>query len=532
MPAKVSARFVGRVVGSNRGLTTERNESVGCADELASSGAGTRWCPGWLADAIEAGGGEVVAAREAEALVWAEPAQADKLDALLRGDASGVKWVQLPWAGSSRTSTSSATIGSGPAARGCTRSPWPSTRWRCCSLVFGASIAMPARGDVDRDARHEPARRASDRGGWRRYHRVVRCGCWRPSAADVTVVRQHPAPMAGVRRVVGDDELHQALDGAVGVVLALALTPETAGIIGRAELDRMNDRRLAGERRPRQARRHGRSGDSAAGRLDRRRGPRRDRAGTIARRPSLVVAAELHHHTAHGQHAGDGAAACSPRASPRTSGAGERVSRSSVWSIPLLATDAVGLTGLLADADSAAGVRRAGARRPHRRAGAGVDRSHLTGDRQGIGPVGRRRPRGGERRACMYFVVEEAFATAAQRRRPSAATSEDADALGTGGDADRVLRAFVRDGRLAVHPDAPRRSAWWCSTAWPRSSSPGGATPNGRSTPSSAAGTTTPQRCVATSSTTGSWNAIVGSTGAPGARSTVTRGLVVTRAVL
>ena len=54
---------------------------------------------GWLADAIHAGGGIVVPPKDAEALVWAEPAKADELDRLLHDSASGVKWVQLPWAG-------------------------------------------------------------------------------------------------------------------------------------------------------------------------------------------------------------------------------------------------------------------------------------------------------------------------------------------------------------------------------------------------------------------------------------------------
>ncbi len=53
----------------------------------------------WLADAIVAGGGTVVPAADAEVLVWAEPAEADRLGALLHGEAAAVKWVQLPWAG-------------------------------------------------------------------------------------------------------------------------------------------------------------------------------------------------------------------------------------------------------------------------------------------------------------------------------------------------------------------------------------------------------------------------------------------------
>jgi phosphoglycerate dehydrogenase-like enzyme len=54
------------------------------------------------------------------------------------------------------------------------------------------------------------------------------------------VVRRHVAPVPGASHVVGLDGLHDALAGACLVVLALALTPETTGIIGAAELDRMD----------------------------------------------------------------------------------------------------------------------------------------------------------------------------------------------------------------------------------------------------------------------------------------------------
>jgi len=46
--------------------------------------------------------------------------------------------------------------------------------------------------------------------------------------------------MEGASRVVGPEDLHDALKGARLVVLALALTPETAGIIGRSELGCMD----------------------------------------------------------------------------------------------------------------------------------------------------------------------------------------------------------------------------------------------------------------------------------------------------
>ena len=61
-----------------------------------------------------------------------------------------------------------------------------------------------------------------------------------PFAVEVTVVRRHPAPLRGAARVVGTDGLRAALPGADLIVLALALTPDTVGIIGAPELEQMN----------------------------------------------------------------------------------------------------------------------------------------------------------------------------------------------------------------------------------------------------------------------------------------------------
>ena len=58
-----------------------------------------------------------------------------------------------------------------------------------------------------------------------------------PFGARVTVVRRHPAPMEGAEEVVGVDSLDDALHGAAVVILALALTPETSGIIDRRRLE-------------------------------------------------------------------------------------------------------------------------------------------------------------------------------------------------------------------------------------------------------------------------------------------------------
>ena len=58
-----------------------------------------------------------------------------------------------------------------------------------------------------------------------------------PFRARVTVVRQRAEPVAGADRTVGLSHLREALAGAQAVVLALALTPRSRGLIGRKELE-------------------------------------------------------------------------------------------------------------------------------------------------------------------------------------------------------------------------------------------------------------------------------------------------------
>src|SRR5690349_8914112 len=54
--------------------------------------------PSWMADAVVAGGGQVVPVAEAEALVWGAPLQPQRLAELME-DAGHLRWVQLPFAG-------------------------------------------------------------------------------------------------------------------------------------------------------------------------------------------------------------------------------------------------------------------------------------------------------------------------------------------------------------------------------------------------------------------------------------------------
>lgn len=55
----------------------------------------------------------------------------------------------------------------------------------------------------------------------------------------VVGVRKHPAPVEHVDHVYGPDELHEALGVADFVTLIVALTPETRGMFGKAELEAM-----------------------------------------------------------------------------------------------------------------------------------------------------------------------------------------------------------------------------------------------------------------------------------------------------
>src|SRR4051794_6574732 len=196
---------------------------------------------GWLAAAVRDGGGEVVEPSAAEALVWAETNKPDELAALLRGQGSGIRWVQLPYAG----------------IEPYVRVLDPALVWTCAKGVYAEPVAEHALALLLAGLRNVgPYARASSwtppagtnllgakvvvLGGGGITESLLRL--LGPFGADVTVVRRQAAPMDGAAHVVGASELDTALDGALGVVLALALTDETRGIIARPQLERMHER--------------------------------------------------------------------------------------------------------------------------------------------------------------------------------------------------------------------------------------------------------------------------------------------------
>jgi phosphoglycerate dehydrogenase-like enzyme len=190
-----------------------------------------------VVDAVTAGGGEVVDAPEAEALVWTDHADPAGLGRVL-DDHPKLGWVQLPWAGvEPYVEVIRAHDG---------------RVWTCGKGVYAApvaehalALALAGMRRLDRYARERTWTAAGGRnligtrvtlvGGGGIAEELL--GLLAPFGCDVTVVRRTPAAMAGAQRVVGSDALDDALTGAELVVLALALVPDTARLIDRRRLD-------------------------------------------------------------------------------------------------------------------------------------------------------------------------------------------------------------------------------------------------------------------------------------------------------
>ena len=187
--------------------------------------------------AIDAGGGRLVDPGDAEALIWTDPYDALSLGDLLAG-LPAVRWVQLPFAGVDRFGT---LLDDGRV--------WTSTKGAYAEPVAEHALALGLAGlrQLPRRAR---ARSWGDQAGLRLAgSRVTVVGGGSitrsllkllvPFRVEATVVRRNVAPVPGAARVVAPDELHESLAGARLVVLALALTPDTRGMFGAAELARM-----------------------------------------------------------------------------------------------------------------------------------------------------------------------------------------------------------------------------------------------------------------------------------------------------
>ncbi len=191
-----------------------------------------------MAEAIATGGGHLVPLADAEALVWAAPRDPDALRAALHENPE-LAWVQLPFAGietfvdlvdDDRVWTCGKGVYAEPVAE------------------LALSLALAGLRNVGDYARATQWQRPRGRnliganvtvlGGGGITEHLLRLLA--PFDCHVTVVRNRVADMEGADDVLEPDRYVDALAGADVVFLALALTPETEGMISRSELEQMS----------------------------------------------------------------------------------------------------------------------------------------------------------------------------------------------------------------------------------------------------------------------------------------------------
>jgi phosphoglycerate dehydrogenase-like enzyme len=188
-----------------------------------------------LVAAVEQGGGTVVDPGEASALVWAEPAHPDHLPALLTPETD---WVQLPYAGVESflemlDRDRVWTCGKGAYARPVAEHALTSI----LLLVRGFNHYSRASTWSAPLGRNLDDCRVTILGAGGITAELV--SLLKPFTCPVTVVRRSRDPFPGVSRTVTLGDLDDVLAETDVIVLALALTAETIGILDAERLARL-----------------------------------------------------------------------------------------------------------------------------------------------------------------------------------------------------------------------------------------------------------------------------------------------------
>ena len=190
-----------------------------------------------LEKAVIKGGAALAPIGEARALVWADPSVPQDLPATLERNKS-ISWVALPFAGiepyvpyldHDRTWTCARGVYARPVAE------------HVLMLGLAGLRGLSTFARADRWSAPEGVNLIDGRitvfgaGGITEELLVLLQGF----NCEVTVVRRQPKPMPGVARTLTFDRRLEALAGADLVVLALALTEQTTGVMGPAEFEAM-----------------------------------------------------------------------------------------------------------------------------------------------------------------------------------------------------------------------------------------------------------------------------------------------------
>lgn len=193
--------------------------------------------PEWVRSAVIAGGGEIAEPAEATAVVWTAARDPHGLADLLREN-NHLEWVQVPFAGienfipvidDSRTWTCGKGVYAEPVAE----------HALALALAGMRNVAQYARetswsGPVGRNLLNANVTIVGGGGITESLIRLLT-----PFGCNITVVRRTVEHVEGADTVVGTENLVDALVGADLVVLALSLTPETVGLLGRPEFELM-----------------------------------------------------------------------------------------------------------------------------------------------------------------------------------------------------------------------------------------------------------------------------------------------------
>jgi phosphoglycerate dehydrogenase-like enzyme len=190
-----------------------------------------------LRDAVVAGGGELVDVTEAEAIVWADAHRPDDLPAALAAG-PGIRWVALPYAGiepyldhldDNHMWTAAKGVYATPVAEHIVALALAGLR---CLPTFARSSSWPPQA-----GRNLVGANVVVFGGGGITSELVRL--LEPFDCQITVIRRSSDPFPGASSTVLLEDRLAVLPSADVVVLALALTPETTGVIGAPELNAM-----------------------------------------------------------------------------------------------------------------------------------------------------------------------------------------------------------------------------------------------------------------------------------------------------